>query len=148
VTAGLPPLILRCRPLWRLLLAGAAAGQILLGTALLAGRVRDPLGHTPLHDLPGAALLALGLATAWFVVRHCFARLVLDDRGFRVRGPLLDRVVPWGSVVRWERPRGAGGLGVLRIVHGEDRRRLSIPLIYEDQHLLELGLRQGGFPRF
>jgi hypothetical protein len=144
----LPPLVLRCRPLWRLALGGSAAAQIVLATALLAGRLRDPLAGSGLEDALGPVLLVLGLASAWFVARHCFTRLLLDERGFRLRGPLGSEDVAWGSVVRWERLRGAGGLGVLRVVHGEGRRRLTIPLIYEDCHLLELGLRQGGFPRY
>ena len=143
----LPPLVLRCRPAWRLVLGGSAMAQIVLGTALLAGRLRDPFAGGFLEGAPGPAILLLGLASAWFVARHCFSRLLLDERGFRVLGPLGAEDVPWGSVVRWERPRHGRGLGVLRVVHGEGRR-LSIPLIYEDGHLLELGLRQGGFPRY
>ena len=143
----LPPLVLRCRPAWRLALGGSAVAQIVLGTALLAARLRDPFAGGPFEDAAGPALLILGLGSAWFVARHCFTRLLLDERGFRLRGPLGEEDVPWTSVVRWERPRNTRGLGVLRVVHG-DGRRVSIPLIYEDGHLLELGLRQRGFPRY
>jgi hypothetical protein len=143
----LPSLVLRCRPAY-LLLYGATAVLLLAGgAACLAGLDAAP-SRAWLSTLAPPILLGLGGTCAYFVARYCFARLVLDDAGFRLIGPLETSDVPWASVIRWERRTQRGGPATLRVVHGPEGRRLSIPLIYEDCHILEVGLRQGGFPQF
>lgn len=143
----LPPLVLRCRPAYRLLYSATAIVLLAAGTACLAGLDAAP-SRAWLGTLAPPILLGLGATCAYFVTRYCFARLVLDDAGFRLVGPLDARDVPWASVVRWERRTQRGGPPTVRVVHGPARRRLSIPLIYEDCHILEVGLSQGGFPRY
>ncbi len=143
----LPPLVLGCRPGWRLAFSSAAAALLLLGLLGLSGREDDLFpSWFPLEAAP--ILLLLGLAAGYFVGRFCFARLLLDAVGFRLVGPLVDRRVPWSAVVRWERRARRGGPATLWIVHGSERSRLLIPLIYRDSHLLDLALRQRGFPRY
>jgi hypothetical protein len=143
----LPALVLRCRPVWRLVYLGSALLLLALGAAVLAGRISDP--RRPWIAAWGPPVLILaGAGCAYFSARYCLARLVLDDRGFRLEGVLGSREVVWSEVVRFERRAARGGPAILWIVHGPERRRLSIPLVYEDGHLLELGLMQGGFPRF
>ena len=142
--ADLPPLVLRCRPSWRLAYGAAASVLLCCGAAVLA-RHRGPAG-APAAVLAAIVLLASGGGCAVFFMRYCLARLVLSDKGFVLDGPFrAPAEVLWTEAVVWRRVRG-GGPGVLRIVHGAARRRLSIPLIYEDSHLLEIGLDQGGFP--
>jgi hypothetical protein len=95
----------------------------------------------------GIVLLAFGAGCAAFFLRYCLARLLLSDRGFVLTGPLrAPEDVPWSDVVAWRRVRIGAGPATLRIVHGPGRRRLSVPMIYEDSHLLEIGLGQGRFP--
>lgn len=147
MTAALPALVLRCRPVYLVLYGSTAAILLAAGVACLAGGDLDPsLAWVATWGPP--ILLTGGTASAYFVGRYCFARLILDDRGFRLAGPLGGREVAWITVVRWERRAQRGGPATLRIVHGPGRRRVSIPLIYEDSHLLEVGLAQGGFPRY
>lgn len=143
----LPPLVLRCRLLWCIAFSAAASALLLLGIIGCSGRGDDLF---PAWFPPGAApiLILLGLAAVYFVGRFCFARLLLDAEGFAIVGPLVDRRVSWSSVIRWERRAQRGGPATLWIVHGPDRRRLSIPLIYRDDHLLELALEQRSFPRY
>jgi hypothetical protein len=95
----------------------------------------------------GIVLLAFGAGCAAFFLRYCLARVLLSDRGFVLTGPLrAPEDVPWSEVVAWRRVRIGAGPATLRIVHGPGRRRLSVPMIYEDSHLLEIGLGQGRFP--
>lgn len=141
----LPPLTLKCRPFWRLVFVGAALAGLTVGTAEIA--LGEGLARYEWLRLAGAVvLLAAGSGCAYFAARYCFSRLILDDRGFRLAGPLATEEVMWGSVVDWGRRSGRGRLRVLRIVHGSERRRVSIPLIYEDSHVLEVGLAQRRFP--
>ncbi|MBI4168374.1 MAG: hypothetical protein HY510_00400 [Acidobacteria bacterium] len=144
---ALPPLVLRCRPVWRIAHGAAALALLVLGTDALVRSVAGPSsGWLTIWAPP--ILLAAGAACAYFVARFCFAALVLDDDGFRLRGPLVDRDVSWTSVIGWSRLPQRGGPAVVRIVHGPGRRRLTIPLIYEDSHVLELGLGQRRFPKY
>ena len=144
---SLPALVLRCRTIWLVAYASASFALLALGTAGLEGRAFDPIpswapAWTPL------LLLLLGGGCAYFVARYALARIVMDDRGFRLDGPLGCLQVAWPDVIRWERHAHRGGPPTLRVVYGPTRRRLSIPLVYEDAHLLEVGLAQRGFPRF
>lgn len=144
---GLPALVLRCRPAWRAVYGLAAVGLLGLGAAALAGAATDSARHW-IAALAAPLLLLSGSGCAYFVARYCLARLVLDDRGFRLEGLLGRDDVAWASVVRWEQRRQPGGPGCVRVVHGPERRRLTIPLIYEDGHLLALGLGQRRFPSY
>ncbi len=144
---SLPPLVLRCRPVWRLLFGLGAGVLLVLGTGGLARAGIDPAPSWALTAAP-LVCLASGCGCAYFAARYCLARLVLDDRGFSLKGPLGGREVAWAAVVRWERLSGRGGPASLRVVHGPGRRRLTVPLIYEDCHVLEIGLQQRGFPRY
>lgn len=142
----LPPLVLTCRPVWRLAYALAAIVLLGLGTTLLAG-VGEPIGPTPAGVASGAVLVMLGAGCAHFFLHHCLASLSLSDGGFAVLGPLRTPTeVSWGSVIGWRRVRIGAGPATIRVVYGENRRRLSVPAIYEDVHLLEIGLQQGQFP--
>jgi hypothetical protein len=142
----LPPLVLSCRPAWRLGYALAAIVLLALGTTLLAG-VGEPIGPTPAGVAAGIVLLLLGAGCAHFFLRHCLASLSLSDGGFTILGPLRTRIeVSWGSVIAWRRVRLGAAPASIRVVYGADRRRLSVPAIYEDVHLLEIGLQQGQFP--
>ena len=87
--------------------------------------------------------------SACYAGRYCLSRLVLDEIGFRLVGPLVERQVLWSDVREWKRRPAHGGpaAGVL-IVHGAARRRLFIPLIYEESQALVVGLAQRGFPRY
>ncbi len=145
--AALPALVLRCRLAWRVACGLAAVALLALGSAALTGAVSDS-ARPWVAALAAPLLLLSGSGCAYFVARYCLARLVLDDRGFRLEGPLDRSDVPWASVVRWEHRRPPGGPACVRVVHGPERRRLTIPLIYEDGHLLELGLGQRRFPRY
>jgi hypothetical protein len=143
VTASdpLPPLVLRCRPVWRLAFGGTAILLLGMGAGVLATPGPSEARWTAI------VLFAFGAGCAHFFLRHCLARLSLDDRGFTIRGPLsASRAVAWDAVVDWERARVSAGPAALRIVHGAGRERLSVPLIYEDCHLLEVGLLQRRFP--
>ncbi len=147
-TDGLPPLVLRCRPLPRSLHLVAASYFLLTGTAFLArGMVHPSPGR--LLVLRGCVGLLVGACAAYYTARYCFARLIIDDRGFRLKGPLGENEVSWSVVVDWRRrpPKGGPFPNVL-IFYGPDRRRLYVPLIYEESQALEVGLRQRGFPKY
>jgi hypothetical protein len=138
--------VLSCRPAWRLAYALAATFLLGLGTTVLAG-VGEPIGPTRAGLAAGAVLLSFGAGCAHFFLRHCLASLSLSDGGFAILGPLRTTTeVPWGSVVGWRRVRLGAGPATIRVVYGDGRRRLSVPAIYEDVHLLEIGLQQGQFP--
>ncbi len=143
----LPSLVLRCRLFFRMLYGTSAFLLLATGTACLAGVDGDPQ-YPWLTTWAPPILLVSGGACAYFVARYCFARLVLDDHGFRLIGPLGQSEVAWATVVRWERRPQRGGPATLRVVHGPERRRLSIPLIYENSHILEVGLGQRRFPSY
>lgn len=146
--AGLPPLVLRCRPWPRNLGIALAVSCLLSGTALLA---QGPARPEAARAFPwqGMAILAAGAVSACYAGRYCLARLVLDEIGFRLVGPLVERQVLWSDVLEWKRRPAYGGpaAGVL-IVHGAARRHLFIPLIYDESQALVVGLAQRGFPRF
>ena len=136
---SVPPLVLRCRTAWRLGIGGVAASLLALAASCLAaGAPEGP---------PGAALLfAAGALTTSFFLRYCLAALELSDQGFRLRGPFSAAIeVGWSEVRAWRRRGAPFGPAWLR-VEPRGRRRVTIPLLYEDAHLLELGLHQGGFP--
>jgi hypothetical protein len=119
----------------------------MLGTAGLAerlGGLADDGVPLPLSVL----LLLSGAGCAYFAMRYCLSRLILDEHGFRLVGPLGGTDVAWNSVVRWESRRLPAGPAVVRVVHEPGRRRLSIPLIYEDSHALVIGLGQRRFPQY
>jgi hypothetical protein len=117
-----------------------------LGTTVLAG-VGEPIGPTPAGTAAGVVLLLFGAGCAQFFLRHCLSSLSLSDAGFSVHGPLRTATeVPWGSVIAWRRIRLGTGPAIIRVVYGDARRRLSVPAIYEEVHLLEIGLQQGQFP--
>jgi len=144
---SLPALVLRCRTIWLVAYASASLVLLALGTAGLEGRAFDPIPSWAPSWSP-LLLLLLGGGCAYFVARYALARIVLDDRGFRLDGPLGCLQVAWSDVLRWERRTHRGGPATLRVVYGPARRRLSIPLVYEDAHFLEVGLAQRGFPKF
>ena len=143
---GLPPLVLGCRPIWRLAYGGLAIALLGLGASTLATEAR-PGGPDLLTLGVAIVLFLLGAGCAQFFMRFCLARLMLHDGGFRLAGPLRGSgAVAWTDVRDWRRVRRLAGHGTIQIVHGPARSRLSVPLIYEDGHLLELGLVQGRFP--
>lgn len=144
---ALPALVLRCRLAWRFACALASIFLLGAGAGVLA-RATDPAAPPRPDDWTAPFLLIAGAACAYFTTRYCLAVLVLDDQGFRLSGPLVDHAVAWSALVAWARVPPKGGGAVVRVVHGPDRRRLTIPLIYEESHLLEVGLAQRGFPRF
>ncbi len=147
-TGSLPPLVLRCRPLPRYLHLVGALYFLLTGTAFLARGLEQP-GPTGLLIWHGALGLVVGACAAYYTARYCFARLILDDRGFRLLGPLSHKEVSWSDVVDWRRrPPKGGSFPKILVFHGPNRRRLYVPLIYEDSHALEVGLGQRGFPSY
>jgi hypothetical protein len=145
--AGLPPRVLRCRAGWRVLHAAAAAALLVLGTDALVASLRDPASDFLTFWTP-PVLLAGGAACAWFVARYGFATLTLDDHGFRLEGPLGGAAVGWTEVVGWARVPRRRNPAFLRVLYGEERRRLTVPLIYEDDWILELGIAQRRFPSY
>jgi hypothetical protein len=143
----LPPLVLSCRSSWRIAYGGGALFLLALGTTTLAG---ESLSDRPeaASMAAGVVLLVLGAGCAQFFLRYCTAHLVLDAGGFRLEGPLLDGgLVAWDDVSDYRIRQTASGPASLRLVHGAGRR-LAVPLIYEEAHLLEVGLGQRHFPRF
>jgi hypothetical protein len=146
VAPDLPPIILTCRPGWRLLYSAAAAALLALGTDSLVALLDHPVPGW-LDILTPVVLLIAGAGAASFVARFGLAVVTIDDRGFRVAGPFIRERVDWGGVERFARLPPRGGPALLRIVHGDHGRRLTLPLIYRDSHLIELGLLQRGFPR-
>lgn len=98
--------------------------------------------------LLAGVLLVVGAGCAHFFLRYGTARLVLDDDGFRLEGPLLTAVtVRWAGVTEYRVRPGTPGPATLTLTRAEGDR-LTVPLIYEEAYLLELGLGQRGFPRF
>lgn len=144
----LPPLVLRCRPLPRSLHLAAALYFLLTGTLFLARGMDQPSAGSALV-WRGVAGLLVGACAAYYTARYCFARLVIDDRGFSLQGPLGERRVSWSEVVDWRRrpPRG-GPVPNIVVLYGGERQRLFVPLIYEESHALEIGLQQRAFPRY
>ena len=136
---GIPPLVLRCRTSYLLIIGGAAVVFLALATGCLAeGGPESPL-------FAGVLFAAGGLVTHFFL-RYCLAALELSDEGFRLRGPLFTAIaIAWHDVAGWSRRGEVLGPGLLRI-ESRGKPRVTIPLVYEDSHLLELGLSQGGFP--
>ena len=143
----LPPLVLSCRASWRVAFGGGAVFLLALGTMTLAAE--EISDHPEAASLAaGVVLLFLGAACAQFFLRYCTAHLVLDEQGFRLAGPLVSAPpVRWDEVTDFRVRQGASGPASLRLVHGAGRR-LQVPLIYEEAHLLEVGLGQRHFPRF
>jgi len=144
----LPPLVLRCRPLPRSLHLAAALYFLLTGTLFLARGMQQPVPGN-LMIWRGAIGLLVGACAAYYTARYCFARLIIDDRGFTLSGLLGEKNVSWSDVVDWRRrPPSGGPVPNILVLHGPDRRRLFVPLIYEESHALEIGLQQRGFPRY
>lgn len=142
----LPPLVLRCRPGPRNLVILLAVGLLAAGTSALDRGMDRP--ESASAWLGGLILLA-GAACAALAGRYGLARLVLDEQGFRLQGFLVDRSVRWSEVQDW-RPFSPGGgpAASVFVVYGEARRRLFVPLIYEESQALPIGLAQRGFPRY
>jgi hypothetical protein len=136
---SIPPLVLRCRRDFFLLVGGAALLILALATRLAAE------GGVWRLVLSGGLYLA-GALTTQFFLRFCLASLELSDHGFRVRGPFHPgEEIAWREVREWRRKQWPLGPGYV-IVFPTGQRRVTVPLLYEDAHLLPLGLRQGGFP--
>jgi hypothetical protein len=145
---ALPPLVLRCRILPRSLHLAAALYFLASGTLFLA-RGMERLTPSNFMIWRGGLGLLVGGCAAYYTARYCFASLILDDRGFRLSSPLGDTDVSWSEVVDWRRRPPKGGLvPSIQVLHGLDRRRLFVPLIFEESHALEVGLQQRGFPRY
>ena len=142
----LPPLVLTCRPRWRFLYAAAAVALLVLGADALVALVGHP-DPDWLDQATPIILILAGAGAASFVVRYGLASVTIDDRGFRIAGPLIREEVEWHRVEHFARLPPYGGPALLRIVHGDERRRLTLPLIYRDSHLLELGVLQRRFPK-
>jgi hypothetical protein len=139
----LPPLVLSCRGRVRLALFTAAIVLLGLGAATLAGEP-DP---RPLAIAGAVALFLLGGGAAHLFLRYGLGRLVLDDRGFTLAGPFRRPLaVRWAGVASWRALAGGPGPRMLRL-RLDDGRRLSLPLVFEDSHLVEVGLAQRHFPR-
>ena len=142
----LPPLVLSCRSRWRLALLATAIVLLVLATVTVAGDP-DPGFPGPAALTAAAVLFLFGAGCAQLFLRYGLARLVLDERGFRIEGPFHPgALVRWENVTSWRPVRTGLGPRTLRILH-DGRRRLSLPLIYEDAHLIEVGLAQRHFPR-
>jgi hypothetical protein len=141
-------MVLRCRPLPRYLWLFAALYFLLSGTVFLSRGIEASSGGG-LQTSRGIIGLLVGVCAAYYTARYCFARLILDDRGFSLEGPLGGTAVSWRDVVDWRRrpPTGGPAPNIL-VLYGPNRRRLFVPLIYEESHALEVGLKQGGFPRY
>jgi len=134
-----PPLVLRCRHHYVSAVAGASLVLLALGTRLAAdgGAWRW-----------GVAILVYATAamTIRFFLRYCLASLELSDSGFRLRGPLHHgKEVRWAAVRDWRRRRPFLGPRFV-MVTAAARMPVAVPLVYEDAHLLELGLHQRQFP--
>lgn len=147
---SLPALVLRCRLFPRLLHVAAALYFLGTGTVFLArGAALPGSAWTNPWIWRGAIGLLVGSCAAWYAARYGFARLVLDDHGFALDGPLGETRVGWREVHAWRRRPPAGGpFPNILLVYGESRRRLFVPLIYEESHALEVGLAQQGFPKY
>ncbi|MEK7799570.1 MAG: hypothetical protein AAB297_07050 [Acidobacteriota bacterium] len=146
--AGLPPLVLHCRPWPRNLGIALAVCFLLSGTAVVARPAARP-DSGPTFPWQGAGILLAGACSACYAGRYCLSRLVLDEIGFRLEGPLVERGVRWSEVLEWKRLPSIGGpTPIVLLVYGPARRRLFIPLIYEESQALLVGLEQHGFPRY
>ncbi|HXU13202.1 MAG TPA: hypothetical protein VN898_14705 [Candidatus Binatia bacterium] len=143
--AALPPLVLPCRPAPRNLMILAAMGLLAAGTVVLARALERPDAAGSWH---GWVMLLLGGASAGLAGRYALARLVLDDGGFRLKGLLVDRAVRWTDIQDWKALSPGGPAESVLVVYGEARRRLFVPLIYEESQALPIGLAQRGFPRY
>lgn len=143
--AALPPLVLSCRPAPRNLMILAAMGLLAAGTVVLARALERPEAVAPWH---GWLVLLLGAACAGLAGRYALARLVLDDGGFRLKGFLVDRAVRWADIQDWKALSPGGPAESVLVIYGETRRRLFVPLIYEESEALPIGLAQRGFPRY
>jgi hypothetical protein len=128
------------------LYGAAAAALLVLGADSLVALVDDPAPGWRVMLTPIVLLIA-GMGAASFVARFGLSVVTVDERGFRVAGPFIREEVEWQRVERFARLPPRGGPALLRVVHGDTGRRLTLPLIYRDSHLLELGLLQRGFPR-
>ena len=134
-----PPLVLRCRHHYVTAVAGGALVLLALATRLAAdgGSLRWTLA---------AVVYAAAALLIQFFLRFCLASLELSDSGFRLRGPLHHGAeIRWAEVRDWRRRRPPLGPGFV-VVAAVARRPVSVPLVYEDVHLLELGLHQRQFP--
>jgi hypothetical protein len=134
-----PPLVLRCRGPYVSGVAGVALVLLAAATRLAADGGLE--GWVPAI----VVYVAAGL-TIRFFLRFCLAALELSDAGFRLRGPFHHGPeVRWTGVRAWRRRRPPliPGFVVVAPVSG---RRVVVPLLYEDSHLLDLGLHQGQFP--
>lgn len=142
----LPPLVLRCRPGPRNLVILLAVGLLAAGTSVLDRALDRPESASAWL---GGLILMAGAACAGLAGRYGLARLVLDERGFHLQGLLVDRSVRWADIQDW-RPFSPGGgpAASVFVVYGEARRRLFVPLIYEESQALPIGLAQRGFPRY
>ena len=145
---ALPPLVLPCRPGPRNLVIALSLGLLTVGTALLARDLERPESASP-SAWQGAIVLLAGAVCAGLAGRYALARLVLDERAFRLHGLLVDRTVRWADIRDWRPfpPAGGPAAGVL-VVYGEARHRLFVPLVYEESQALPVGLAQRGFPRY
>jgi hypothetical protein len=134
-----PPLVLRCRHHYVTAVAGAALVLLALATRLVAdgGSVRVTLA---------VLVYAATALLIQFFLRFCLASLELSDSGFRLRGPLHHGCeIRWIDVRDWRRRRPPVGPRFV-VVASVARRPVTVPLLYEDVHLLELGLHQRQFP--
>ncbi len=140
-------MVLRCRPLPRAL--GIAASLYFLATGTLFLSRGLAVSPTDGALWRGAAGLLIGACAAHFTARYCLARLLLDEVGFRLKSPIGERGVAWKDVVDWRRRPVQGGLAPnILVIHGAARRRLFVPLVFEESQALEVGLQQRGFPRY
>lgn len=134
-----PPLVLRCRGSY----AGGVAGVALVLLATATCLAAD--GGLEAWVLAAVVYVAAGL-TIRFFLRFCLATLELSDAGFRLRGPFHHGAeIRWTVVRAWRRRRLPPTPGFV-VVAPASGRRVVVPLLYEDAHLLELGLHQGHFP--
>jgi hypothetical protein len=134
-----PPLILRCRHHYVTAVAGVSLVLLALATRLAAdgGSVRGTLA---------AVVYAAAALLIQFFLRFCLASLELSDSGFRLRGPLHHgEEIRWTEVRDWRRRRPPLGPRFV-VVAAVARRPVTVPLLYEDAHLLELALHQRQFP--
>jgi hypothetical protein len=134
-----PPLVLRCRHHYVTAVAGASLVLLALGTRLAADGGAWRWGLAALVYAAAALMIR-------FFLRFCLASLELSDSGFRLRGPLHHgKEIRWTEVRDWRRRRPPLGPRFV-VVAAVARRPVAVPLLYEDAHLLELGLHQRQFP--
>jgi len=134
-----PPLVLRCRAPYVSVVGGVGLILLAAGTRLAAD------GGAWRWSAAVLVFFAAAL-TIRFFLRFCLASLELSDAGFRLRGPFRHGPeIRWTEVREWRRRRPPLGPGFVVIAPAE-RWRMAVPLLYEDAHLLELGLHQRQFP--